>query len=246
MHYSNFRHKENIFAELLTKVRKMVGKYSKSENAHAQCKVIRKCEWKDDLQLTREDFNILGKFLAGFKLIKRMSDQLNGIGWEQNCGPRPSLPLRALNQDDNGLPGPGRHHQHKALHNILQAVYRPGQVLLLWLVLIGRILKIYQPLQIMSDTEPTCDREELDRELVTLTVKLLKLARDFLKVEVQKLDSQEAAMNTVENQHEDEEVRDFDDEEEDIPGGGLLDNLNTRDLRRLGQENELDKRCDCC
>ena len=53
-------------------------------------------------------------------------------------------------------------------------------------------------------------------------------------------------MNTVENQHEDEEVRDFDDEEEDIPGGGLLDNLNTRDLRRLGQENELDKRCDCC
>ena len=134
--YSNFRHKENIFAELLTKVCKMVGKYSKSENAHAQCKVIRKCEWKDDLQLTKEDFNILGKFLPGFKPIKRMSDQLNvelyWLGIELWTSPRPALPLHALHQGDDGLPG--RHHQHQALHNIMQAVCRPGQVLLLWLV----------------------------------------------------------------------------------------------------------------
>ena len=41
-------------------------------------------------------------------------------------------------------------------------------------------MKIYQPLQIMSDTEPTCDREELDRELVTLTVKLLSLSQDLI------------------------------------------------------------------
>ena len=46
--------------------------------------------------------------------------------------------------------------------------------------MIGRILKIYQPLQIMSDTEPTCDREGLDRELVTLTVKLLSLSQDLI------------------------------------------------------------------
>ena len=32
----------------------------------------------------------------------------------------------------------------------------------------------------MSDTEPTCDREELDRELVTLTVKLLSLSQDLI------------------------------------------------------------------
>ena len=46
--------------------------------------------------------------------------------------------------------------------------------------MIGRILKIYQLLQIMSDTEPTCDRDELDRELVTLTVKLLSLSQDLI------------------------------------------------------------------
>ena len=32
----------------------------------------------------------------------------------------------------------------------------------------------------MSDTVPTCDREELDRELVTLTVKLLSLSQDHI------------------------------------------------------------------
>ena len=32
----------------------------------------------------------------------------------------------------------------------------------------------------MSDTEQTCDREELDRELVTLTVKLLSLSQDLI------------------------------------------------------------------
>ena len=32
----------------------------------------------------------------------------------------------------------------------------------------------------MSDTESTCDREELDRELVTLTVKLLSLSQDLI------------------------------------------------------------------
>ena len=41
-------------------------------------------------------------------------------------------------------------------------------------------LNIYQSLQIMSDTEQTCDREELDRELVTLTVKLLSLSQDLI------------------------------------------------------------------
>ena len=32
----------------------------------------------------------------------------------------------------------------------------------------------------MSDTESTCDRGELDRELVTLTVKLLSLSQDLI------------------------------------------------------------------
>ena len=42
------------------------------------------------------------------------------------------------------------------------------------------ILKIYNSLQIMSDTEQTCDREELDQELVTLTVKLLSLSQELI------------------------------------------------------------------
>ena len=42
------------------------------------------------------------------------------------------------------------------------------------------ILNIYQSLQIMSDSEQTCDRDELDRELVMLTVKLLSLSQDLI------------------------------------------------------------------
>ena len=78
-----------------------------------------------------------------------------------------------------------------------------------------------------------------------------KSAREYLKAEVKKLEDNEevAARETEENQREDEEDDDSDDEEDNsgvyIPGAGLLDNLNTRDLRRLGQENEFDKRCGC-
>ena len=109
-------HKDNVFVELLTKVRKMVGKYSKSVNAKSELyrmvqllvvtyvvtrwwsdvdmmdrlrrinkinnkalnKVITKFEWEEELLLTKEDFDLLEKFLALFKPIKKMADQLNG------------------------------------------------------------------------------------------------------------------------------------------------------------------------
>ena len=61
-----------------------------------------------------------------------------------------------------------------------------------------------------------------------------KMELDYLKVKVQE---DEAARETEE--HEDEEG----DRGVYIPGGGLLDNLKTHDLRRLGQENEFDRRC---
>ena len=78
-----------------------------------------------------------------------------------------------------------------------------------------------------------------------------KSARKYLKAEVKKLEDNEevAARETEENQREDKEDDDSDNEEDDsgvyILGGCLMDNLNTRDLRRLGQENEFDKRCGC-
>ena len=109
-------HPDNVFVELLAKVRKMVGKYSKSVNAKSELykmvkllvvtyvvtrwwsdvdmmdrlrrinkvnskalnKVITKCEWEEELLLTTEDFDLLEKFLALFKPIKKMADQLNG------------------------------------------------------------------------------------------------------------------------------------------------------------------------
>ena len=68
-----------------------------------------------------------------------------------------------------------------------------------------------------------------------------KMERDYLKVKVQE---EEAARDEGDRR---KEVEESDDEEGDrgvyIPGGGLLDNLKTRDLRRLGQENEFDRRC---
>ena len=109
-------HQDNVFKELLSKVRKMVGKYSKSVNAKGELyrmvhllvvtyvvtrwwsdvdmmarlkrinkvnnkainKVITKCEWDEELVLTKDDFDLMEKFLALFKPIKKMSDQLNG------------------------------------------------------------------------------------------------------------------------------------------------------------------------
>ena len=80
-----------------------------------------------------------------------------------------------------------------------------------------------------------------------------KSAREYLKAKVKKLEDNEevVARETDDNQREDKEDDDSDNEEDDsgsgvyILGGGLLDNLNTLDLRRLGQENEFDKRCGC-
>ena len=79
-----------------------------------------------------------------------------------------------------------------------------------------------------------------------------KIAKEYLKVEVKKLeDDQEMAVReTHDNEREDEEDGDNYDEKEDsgvyIPGCGLLDKLNTRDLRRFGQEDEFERRFGCC
>ena len=65
-----------------------------------------------------------------------------------------------------------------------------------------------------------------------------KSAREYLKAGVKKLEDNEevAARETEENQREDEEDDNTDSEEDAsgvyIPGGGLLDNLKTRDLAR--------------
>ena len=46
-------------------------------NSKALNKVITKCEWDEELLLTKDDFDLMEKFLALFKPIKKMSDQLN-------------------------------------------------------------------------------------------------------------------------------------------------------------------------
>ena len=109
-------HKDNVFSDLLTNVRKMVGKYSHSVKAKTELydmvkllvvtyvvtrwwtdvdmmdrlkrinkinnkalnKVAESCEWGEGLQLQLEDFQLLDKFVALFKPIKKMADQLNG------------------------------------------------------------------------------------------------------------------------------------------------------------------------
>ena len=47
-------------------------------NSKALNKVITKCEWDEELLLTKDDFDLMEKFLSLFKPIKKMSDQLNG------------------------------------------------------------------------------------------------------------------------------------------------------------------------
>ena len=83
------------------------------------------------LLLTKDDFNLMEKFLSLFKPIKRMSDQLNVGNTTVDLG-LSSLSMHSI-RDTMGCQDV-IHHQHQTLHNILQAVCRPGQVLLLWLV----------------------------------------------------------------------------------------------------------------
>ena len=83
------------------------------------------------------------------------------------------------------------------------------------------------------------------------------MARDYLKTEAKKLEDNEkvaaAAREANGNQREDTEDGDDDDDEEKeeddrgvyIPGCSLLNKINSRDLRRFGQENEFEKRYGC-
>ena len=80
-----------------------------------------------------------------------------------------------------------------------------------------------------------------------------KTDKEAFKVKSKKLEDNEetTARELFENQRKVKEDGGNDDKEEDIfvmspSGGDLLDSLKTRHLRRLGQENELDKRCGCC
>ena len=85
------------------------------------------------------------------------------------------------------------------------------------------------------------------------TLAVEKTDKEAFKVKSKKLEDNEGttAREWFENQRKVKEDGGNDDEEEDnvvvsTSGCGLLDRLKTHFLRRLDQENELDKRCGCC
>ena len=76
-----------------------------------------------------------------------------------------------------------------------------------------------------------------------------KIAREYLKTEVKKMEENDEVMTSGNNNTQrDEGGEDHDDTEEEedtgvyIPGAGLLAKLNARDLRRIDKETEFDKR----
>ena len=76
-----------------------------------------------------------------------------------------------------------------------------------------------------------------------------KIAREYLKTEVKKMEeNDEVTTSRNNNTQRDEGGDDHDDAEEEedtgvyIPGAGLLAKLNARDLRRIDKETEFDKR----
>ena len=75
-----------------------------------------------------------------------------------------------------------------------------------------------------------------------------KIAREYLKTEVEKLENNEMTTSGNNNTQCNEGREDKDDAEEEeeagvyIPGAGLLAKLNARDLRRIDKETEFDKR----
>ena len=75
-----------------------------------------------------------------------------------------------------------------------------------------------------------------------------KIAREYLKSEVEKLEeNNEVITSGNNNTQRNEGGEDKDDAEEEeagvyIPGAGLLAKLNARDLRRIDKETEFDKR----
>ena len=50
----------------------------------------------------------------------------------------------------------------------------------------------------------------------------------------------------ISDDDDDDEEKEEDDRGVYIPGCGLLNKINSRDLRRFGQENEFEKRYGCC
>ena len=76
-----------------------------------------------------------------------------------------------------------------------------------------------------------------------------KIAREYLKTEVKKMEeNDEVTTSRNNNSQRNEGGDDHDDAEEEedngvyIPGAGLLAKLNARDLRRIDKETEFDKR----
>merc|ERR1719154_738135 len=48
------------------------------KNTNALNKVISTLDWNEELMLDKDDFKLMEKFVALFKPIKKMADQLNG------------------------------------------------------------------------------------------------------------------------------------------------------------------------
>ena len=73
-----------------------------------------------------------------------------------------------------------------------------------------------------------------------------KIAREYLKSEVEKLEENNEVITSGNNNTQSNEGGEDDAEEEEagvyIPGAGLLAKLNARDLRRIDKETEFDKR----
>ena len=74
-----------------------------------------------------------------------------------------------------------------------------------------------------------------------------KIAREYLKTEVKKLEENDVATRENNNTQgdkggEDQEDTDQEDAEANIPGATLLAKLNTRDLQRLDNDAEFDTR----
>ena len=74
-----------------------------------------------------------------------------------------------------------------------------------------------------------------------------KIAREYFKTEVKKLEENDVATRENNNTQgdeggEDQEDTDQEDAEANIPGATLLAKLNTRDLQRLDNDAEFDTR----
>ena len=193
--------------------------------------VIDLCQWDEELKLKRKDWALINKFLALFKPIQLMSNQLSGEKYSSIHMVLPTIMdikeyIEGLKTDKLIV------KTVKTLQKEFENYFRYSNISKYFCLIDFTFARPAQPLYAVATFLSPLQSNDLSEPEK-------KIARDHLKAEVQKLEDYmgEEAIET------NDKIGGVEDHEEVyIPGAGHLGKLNNRDFRRLNQEADFDTR----